>query len=215
VTSTRTAVSVAVAALVLGVLLIGGSGSFALWNAQKTGTALNFTSGTLTASVAAPTMATTSLGSAPSGVVVRSGSVGLIPGIQGQTVTYVITNTGSARAPAKITVNTKATVQAGATTQWGIIQPYLSASFTVNGGASTAIPASNITASGIDDTHTTTVVLQPQSTATIVFSFSLPATSGGNDLTRTLQAARSTTTSINQLLVFAPVFRLDQVPRAA
>ena len=160
-------------------------------------------------------MADTAMASAPAGVVVRPGSSGMIPGIQAQTISYVVTNTGSTRVPAKISINTKATVQAGAQTTWDTVRPYLSASFTVNGGASTAITGSNITASGIDDSKATTIVIQPSSTATIVFTFSLPATSGGNDLTRTLQATRSGSAAIHQLLVFAPVFTLIQVPRAA
>jgi hypothetical protein len=213
--SLKVSVAAASAAAVLGVLLLGTPGSFASLSSTASGSPLVITSGTIIASVSGPTSASVSTGTAPTGVVVNTGSLGIIPGIQDETLTYSVTNSSSSASPAAISsieVVSSGIVNA---TAWADILPYLTATVKVNGGAAIALSAAAFTASGIDGTITSTVNLQPGATVPVVVEFSIPATSGAIDLLRTLQADRSASTSIASIITVAPVFTLTQTPRAA
>jgi hypothetical protein len=215
--SLKVSVVAASAAAVLGVLLLGTPGSFASLSSTVSGTPLVITSGTITASVSGPTFASVSTGPAPAGVVVNTGSLGIIPGIQDETLTYSVTNSSTSASPAAVSsieVVSSGIVNAAA---WADIQPYLTATVKVNGGAAIALPATAFTATGIDGTIASTVNLQPGATVPVVVEFSIPATasSGTIDLLRTLQADRSASTSIASIITVAPVFTLTQTPRAA
>jgi hypothetical protein len=205
----------AVAAAVLGVLLLGSPGSFASLSATKTGSSLVITSGTITASVSGPTTGTVSTGTAPAGVVVDAGSVGIIPGIQAQTLTYSVTNSSSSASPAAISSVRVLSTGITDATRWAHIQPYLAVTVAVNGGAAVAVPSSAITSTGIDATLSFTTNVQPGTTVPVVISFTIPASSGTIDLLRQLQPDRSTTLAIASIISLAPVFTLTQTSIAA
>lgn len=213
----KTAVVAATAAAVLGVLLIGTPGSFASLSATASGSPLVITSGTITATVSGPTVGIVATGTAPAGVVVDTGSQGIIPGIQDETLTYSVTNNSSSASPAAISsieVVSSGLVNSSA---WADIEPYLSATVKLNGGAATPLPAGAFNATGIDGTVASSVNLQPGATVPVVVEFSIPATasSGTIDLLRTLQADRSSSVSIASIITVAPVITLTQTPRAA
>jgi hypothetical protein len=205
----------AVAAAVLGALLLGSPGTFASLNATKTGSSVVITSGTITASVAGPTTGTVSTGTAPAGVVVDAGSVGIIPGIQAQTLTYSVTNSSSSASPAAISSIRVVSTSITDATRWGHIQPYLAVTVAVNGGSAVAVPSSAITSTGIDATISGTVNVQPGATVPVVISFTIPATSGTIDLLRQLQPDRSSALMIASIIGLAPVFTLTQTSIAA
>jgi hypothetical protein len=215
--SLKVSVVAASAAAVLGVLLIGTPGSFASLSSTASGSPLVITAGTITASVTGPTSASVTVGSAPAGVVVNTGSLGMIPGIQDQTLTYSVTNNSTSASPAAI--SSVEIVSSGIvnSTSWSDIRPYLTATVKVNGGTAIPLPATAFTATGIDGTVASTVNLQPGASVPVVVEFSIPATasSGTIDLLRTLQADRSSALSIASIVTVAPVFTLTQTPRAA
>jgi hypothetical protein len=185
----KTAVVAATVAAVLGVLLIGTPGSFASLSATASGSPLVITSGTITAAVAGPTVGIVGTGTAPAGVVVDTGSQGIIPGIQDETLTYFVTNNSTSASPAAISsieVVSSGLVNSSA---WADIKPYLSATVTVNGGAATPLAAGAFSTTGIDGTIASSVNLQPGAMVPVVVEFSIPATasSGTIDLLRTLR----------------------------
>ncbi|WP_213816919.1 SipW-dependent-type signal peptide-containing protein [Glaciihabitans sp. dw_435] len=205
-------VVVAVSSAAIGALLLGGAGTYARWTDAATGSAVAFQTGTLTATVSAPTVANEAMAAAPAGVVVRSGSSGMIPGIQLEKITYTVNNTGTARARAKVSVDITATVSD--VPAWNSIQPYLTATITVGASAAVPVPAANITATGLTGTIATPGIVEPGGSTAVVIRFSLPGTSGSVDLTRTLQSTRSASVAIGGLLAFAPVMVLVQTPMA-
>lgn len=205
----------AVAAAVLGALLLGSPGSFASLNATATGSSLVITSGTISASVAGPTTDTVTTGTAPAGVVVDAGSVGIIPGIQAQTLTYSVTNSSSSASPAAISSIHVVSTSITNATRWAHIQPYLAVTVAVNGGPPVAVPSSAITSTGIDAAIPGTVNVQPGATVPVVISFTIPATSGAIDLLRQLQPDRSSGLAIASIIGLAPEFTLAQTSIAA
>jgi hypothetical protein len=213
----RNAVVAAVAAAVLGALLLGTPGSFAKLTSTASGTPLVITSGTVTATVSGPTTGKVTTGTAPSGVVVDAGSAGIIPGIQDQTLTYTVTNSSSSASPAAITSIRIVSSGILNSSEWTDIQPYLGVSVAVNGGTAVTIPSSAITSSGIDATVSSSANLQPGSSGTVVVEFTIPATAsaGTIDLLRTLQPDRSSGLTIASIVGVAPVFTLTQTPVAA
>jgi hypothetical protein len=204
----------AVAAAVLGVLLLGSPGTFASLSATKTGSSLVITSGTITASITGPTTGTVSTGAAPAGVVVDAGSVGIIPGIQAQTLTYSVTNSSSSASPAAISSIHIVSTSIIDATRWGHIQPYLAITVAINGGTPVAV-TSGITAAGIDATVSTNGNVQPGATVPVVISFAIPATSGTVDLLRQLQPDRSSGLAIASIISLAPALTLTQSSIAA
>jgi hypothetical protein len=205
----------AVAAAVLGALLLGTPGSFASLNANATGTPVVIMSGTISASVTGPTTGIATTGTAPAGVVIDAGSVGIIPGIQAQTLAYSVTNSSSSASPAAITSIHVVSASITDATRWAHIQPYLAVTVVVNGGSPVAVPSSAITSTGIDAAIASTVNLQPGATVPVVISFTIPATSGTIDLLRQLQPDRSSGLTIASIIGLAPVFTLTQTPFAA
>jgi hypothetical protein len=213
----RNAVVAAVAAAVLGVLLLGTPGSFANLSATATGSPLVITSGTVSASVTGPTTGTVTTGTAPAGVVVDAGSVGIVPGIQDQTLTYQVTNSGTSATSAAISSIHVVSTSVTDTTRWADIRPYLVVTVAVNGGTAVTLAPSTITSAGIDATVSFSSNLQPGTTVPVVVEFSIPATasSGTVDLLRTLQPDRSSAITIASIIGIAPVFTLTQTSRAA
>ena len=204
----------AVAAAVLGALLLGSPGTFASLSATKTGSSLVITSGTITASITGPTTGTVTTGSAPAGVVVDTGSVGIIPGIQAQTLTYSVTNSSSSASPAAISSVHLVSSSIVDATRWAHIQPYLAITVAINGGTPVAV-TSGITATGIDATVSTNGNVQPGTTVPVVISFTIPATSGTIDLLRQLQPDRSSGLAIASIISLAPALTLTQTSIAA
>lgn len=94
-------------AVTLAVLLVGGAGSLAYFKDSAPGPEAKISAGSLDMTVSGPVVAdvpfvTVPPGTNPAGVVKQPGSEGTIPGIQNQTLTYTVTNTGSERAVAKL-----------------------------------------------------------------------------------------------------------------
>jgi hypothetical protein len=213
----KNAAVAAVAAAVLGALLLGTPGSFATLSSSATGSQIVISSGTVVASVAGPIVGTVTTGSAPSGVVVDAGSVGIIPGIQDETLTYSVTNSSSSATPAAITSIRILSSSILSATQWADIQPYLSITVAVNGGAATALTSTAITSTGVDGTVSSSANIQPGATVPVVVEFTIPATAsaGTLDLLRTLQPDRSSALTVASILSLAPVFTLTQTAKAA
>jgi hypothetical protein len=211
------AVVAAVAAAVLGVLLLGTPGSFAKLSTTVSGTPLVITSGTVSASVTGPTVGSVSTGTAPAGVVVNTGSAGLIPGIQDETLTYSVSNSSASATPAAITSIRVLSSSIANAPAWADIQPYLSVTVAVNGTTAVALPSTAITSSGIDGTVTSSANLQPGTTVPVTVEFTIPGTAsaGTIDLLRTLQADRSSGLTVASIINVAPVFTLTQTPVAA
>jgi hypothetical protein len=205
----------AAAVAIFGALLIGAPGSFATLDATATGSSLVISSGTISASVAGPTTGTVSTGTAPAGVVVDAGSVGIIPGVQAQTLTYSVTNSVTSASPAAITSVHLVSTGITDATRWTDIQPYLAVTVAVNGGTPVALTSGTITSAGIDATVTSAVNVQPGATVPLVISFTIPAVSGTTDLLRLLQPDRSSGLSIASVISLAPVFTLTQTSIAA
>ena len=207
------AAAAAGAAAVLGVLLISAPGTSARFTSTASGQPLVITSGTISASVTGPITGTVSAGTASNGVVVASGTIGMVPGVQDETLTYTVANSSASASPANI--SSVRVVSSGITSAaaWTDIQPYLGVTVAINGGTATALPASAITAIGIDATIATSANIQPGSSASVVVRFDLPATasSGTVDLARALQGDRS----IASIIAVAPVFVLTQTSLAA
>jgi hypothetical protein len=206
---TRRAATVAITAAVLGVLLIGGVPTLASFAATSTGTALSITSGSLSGTVSAPVVGTAAIAAAPTRVIVRPGTPGMVPGVQSQTLTYTVTNTGSARAPAAASVRVLSTAVTDSAA-WGGIQPYLQVTAQI--GSAAAVPVT-ATASGIDVTVTSTAAIQPGASVPVVLTFTLPATSGGIDLYTALlpYAGTSSGLGIRSILTLQPQVTLTQV----
>jgi alternate signal-mediated exported protein len=211
--SSRRAVIALIAVAAAGVLLIGGIPAYAYFNATATGSGLAINSGNLTATVSAPTTGTTSIGTVPAGrYVVRAGTPGMVPGVQAQTLTYTVTNTGSARSPASASVRVRSTAITDSAA-WSAIQPYLTVTAKIGSGAATAVATS---AAGVDGTVTSTSAIQPVGTSTITVTFSIPATSGGVDLLTALQPYSGTGgLAIRSIVTIQPIVTLTQVPVTA
>jgi alternate signal-mediated exported protein len=205
----RRAVIALVATAAAGALLIGGIPAYAYFTASSTGSALSITSGSLAASATGPVTATTTTGAtAPAGTVVRPGSAGIVPGLQAQTLTYTVGNTGTARARASLAFRVLTSSIADASA-WAAIQPYLVVTAQIGSDPAVAVAT---TSAGIDQTVTSVASIAGGASTNVVLTFSIPATSGGVDLLRALQASRSTTTSIRSVLNLAPQITLTQVP---
>ena len=204
----------AIAALVVGALLIGGTGTFAFWrDAATTAGPGTIKLGTLTAGVTGPVITTVPIATIPSYGKVPTGAVGAIPGVQAQRLTYTVTNTGSTRAPARMAVRVLAPVGSGATAAWNAVRATtgFSATVSINGGTATTIPAASITATGIDYSVANAGVIQPAASATVAVTISLGTLVPG---IATLRPYDSTTLNATNLLALAPVFTLTQVPRS-
>ncbi|MDQ1547012.1 MAG: hypothetical protein QOH69_1916, partial [Actinomycetota bacterium] len=154
-------------------------------------------------------------GTAPAGVVIDTGSAGIIPGIQDQTLTYQVTNSGSSATPAAIGSIHVVSTSVTDTTRWADIRPYLSVTVAVNGGAAITVPSSAITSTGIDATLSFSANVQPGATVPVVVELTIPASAGTIDLLRTLQPDRSTGLTIASIIAIAPVFTLTQTSIAA
>jgi len=209
--------AVAVGALLLGFLLLGGQGTFALWNDTQAGAPVIIKTGNLSATISAPVVGHTAMAAAPAGVVVRAGSNGMVPGVQAETITYTVTNTGSAGVPAKLSFVTFGHRDAATATAWAAIQPHLTATVSATGTGSVALPTAGITTTDAAvATFTSAVIVQPGASVNIVFTFSLPASGGtpATDYPRTLQQYRAGNgISVSSLLLLHPVVTLTQVPR--
>jgi uncharacterized protein YraI len=206
---TRRSVAVLITAAALGVLLIWGVPSLAFYQASAMGAQLSISSGTLSTVVSGPTTAYPSIGTAPSGVIVRSGSVGVIPGIQSETLTYSVTNGGTDRVPSAQSYRLIGTVTDA--TAWAAIQPYIQVQLSVGGAVLSTITT---TASGFDVTvpRATPLAGGGAPALPVVVTFTLPASSSGVDLLRALQGARATTASIRAMLAVQLQVTLTQVP---
>lgn len=208
---------VAAVALLLGFLLIGGAGTYALWSDTQAGTPVVIQTGNLSATISAAVTGTTAMAAAPAGVVVRAGSTGMVPGVQAETLTYTVTNTGTAGVPAKLSFVTHGHRDAAATTAWAAIQPHLTVTVSATGTGAVALPTSGVTTTDAAlATFTSAVIIQPGASANIVFTFSLPASGGtpATDYPRTLQQYRAANgISASTLLQLHPVVTLTQVPR--
>jgi len=210
---TRRAVVAAIATAAVGVLLIGGIPAYAYFRGTATGAAASISSGGLSATISAPTSGTSSIGTAPTRVVVRAGTPGMVPGVQAQTLSYTITNTGTARSPASASVRVVSAAVVDTTT-WAGIQPYLQVTATIGAGAATAVATSS---AGIDGTVTSTAAIQPGASVQVVLTFTLPASSGSTDLLVALlpYAGTSSGVGIRSILTLQPQVTLTQVPVTA
>lgn len=208
---------VAAGALLVGMLVINAPGTYALWNDTQAGSPVTIQTGNLAVTISAPVVGAVAMAAAPAGVVVRAGSLGMVPGVQAETLTYTVTNTGTAGVPAKLSFVTHGHRDAAASAAWTAIQPRLTATVSATGTGAVALPTAGITTTDAPiATFTSAVIIQPGATANIVFTFSLPASGGApaTDWPRLLQQYRAGNgVSVGSLLQLHPVVTLTQVPR--
>jgi hypothetical protein len=208
---------VAAGALLVGMLVINAPGTYALWNDTQAGTPVTIQTGNLSATISAPVLGTSAIAAAPAGVVVRPGTTGMVPGVQAQTLTYTVTNTGSERVPAKVSFTTHGHRDPATAAAWTALQPHLKVRVAMTGTGEAELPTSGVTTTDsplADFTSQVPVILQPGATVNIVFTFSIPNSVGTAAELRSLQQyGAGSSASASSLLHLHPVVTLTQVPR--
>lgn len=223
--SPRRQVAAALAAAIIAVLMIGAGTTYAAWSDSQTGPPARILSGQLTVAVPPPavTFETAAAAPAPAGVVVRMNPdgtypAGIVPGIQDQVLAYTVQNTGSARVPARLSLNLSASpVSAG----FGQLRPYLQLSAAVLSGpdpdAAVISPATPLALPAGTAAFTvpyiprtpqgTDVVVAPGTAVTVVLRLSLaPAAARG------VFPTGSGILTAADFMNLAPAFTLTQVP---
>ncbi|AMB59785.1 hypothetical protein [Microterricola viridarii] len=207
----------ALAAGLAAVLLLGAQGSMAYLTDAAAGPATVIQSGNLSMTVSAPTaVANEVYGTVPAGMVVRTSGAnntpGIIPGIQRQSYTYTVTNTGSARATARLS----ASLAFSALTEprYSALRTALQVSVSIDAAPEVVVVAAGSmpTAAGAIAVPAQTLVFAPGVAHTVTVRFSIPATSGTPFAT---VGGRSAATSAATLFTLTPTFTLTQVPVAS
>lgn len=205
----KTSLSLALAAGIAAVLLLGAPGSLAYLNDSTPGQATVIQSGNLGLSVASPAAAVDEIyGTAPAGMVVRSGSTGIIPGVQRQSYTYTITNTGSARATARLSA--VLALSAPQEPRYTAARSAMQLSVSIDGQPEVVVVAPSAMPAGTGSVAVPqqTIIFAPNVAHTVTVRVSIP--SGG--AAATLNGSRSGAVTAAALFTFTPTFTLTQVP---
>lgn len=214
----KTPLTLALVAGLAAVLLLSAPGSMAYLTDAAPGPATIIQSGNLSVSVSAPTaVATEVYGTAAAGTVVRKNGAnnvpGIVPGIQRQSYTYTVTNTGSARTTARLSASLA--FSALADPRYSALRTALQVSVSIDGAPEVVVVA----AGAMPTTATSvavpqqTLVFTPGVAHTVTVRFSIPATSTGTSFA-TL-GGRSASTTATTLFSLTPTFTLSQVPVAS
>lgn len=213
----KTPLALALVAGLAAVLLLSAPGSMAYLTDATPGQATIIQSGNLSMSVSAPTaVATEVYGTAAAGTVVRKNGAnnvpGIVPGIQRQSYTYTVTNTGSARATARLSASLA--FSALVNPRYTALRSALQVAVSIDGGpeaivvAAGAMPAT----AGAIAVPEQSLMFAPGVPHTIAVRFSIPATSGTAFATL---ASRSAGLTASTLFTLTPTFTLTQVPVAS
>ena len=208
----KTSLSLALAAGLAAVLLLGAPGSLAYLTDSAPGQATVIQSGSLSLTVASPTAAVDEVyGTAPAGVVVRPGSTGIIPGVQRQSYTYTITNTGSARATARLSA--VLALSAAQEPRYTAVQSAMQVSVSIDGQPEVVVvaPTAMPTGTGSVAVPQQTILFAPNVAHTVTVRVSIPAGSAA----ASLYGSRSAAVNAAALFTFTPTFTLTQVPVAS
>lgn len=208
----KTSLTLALAAGLAAVLLLGAPGSLAYLNDSTPGQATVIQSGSLSLSVASPAAAVDEIyGTAPAGIVVRPGSAGIIPGVQRQSYTYTITNTGSARATARLSA--VLALSAAQEPRFTAARGAMQVSVSIDGQPEVVVVAPSAMPSGTGsvDVPQQTIVFAPNVAHTVTVRVSIPSGSAAT----TLLGSRSGAVTAASLFTFTPTFTLTQVPVAS
>ncbi|MET0854760.1 MAG: hypothetical protein ABWY30_09015 [Microterricola sp.] len=209
----KTPLTLALATGLAAVLLLGAQGSLASLTDSAAGPATVIQSGSLSMAVGNPTAAVNEVyGTAPAGVVVRPGSTGIIPGVQRQSYTYTITNTGTARATARLSA--ALAFSSPVEPRYSALRSSLQVSVSIDGQPEMIVVAAGSMASGAATVALPeqALVFTPNTQHTVVVRFSIPATSG---TAAALIDSRSAAAEAVALFTFTPTFTLTQVPVAS
>lgn len=214
----KTRLTLALVAGLAAVLLLSAPGSMAYLTDATPGPATIIQSGNLSMSVSAPTaVATEVYGTAAAGTVVRKNGAnnvpGIVPGIQRQSYTYTVTNTGSARATARLSASLA--FSALADPRYSALRTALQVSVSVDSAPEVIVVAAGSmpVAAGAIAVPEQTLVFAPGVAHTVTVRFSIPAPGTGTSFT-TL-GGRSAATSATTLFSMTPTFTLTQVPVAS
>lgn len=207
---TRRLVTAAAAAVAGLLLLVSAPGTSASLS-DGASTTVVLRSGSLAGSLQQSGPATVVTGTSTA-VVVPAGASGIVPGVQGQRWTYVVTNLGaeSSTEPARVVLRLRTSSVA---TPYAAVQPHLQVAWAQAGGATGTVPPSALAVGGIDHAVELPGTLQPGQSTTITVTVGLPAVSGTTELARSLDAVRSTTVDARTMLTFSNVVTLHQVRR--
>ncbi|RZU67072.1 alternate signal-mediated exported protein [Microterricola gilva] len=210
----KTSLSLAVVAGLAAVLLLSAPGSMAFLTDATPGPATIIQSGNLSMSVSAPTaVANEVYGTVPAGTVVRkNGAIntpGIVPGIQRQSYTYTITNTGSARATAKLSASLA--FSALVEPRYSQLRSALQVAVSIDGQPEVIVVAAGSmpATAGTVEVPAQPLVFAPGVAHTVAVRFSIPATSGTSFATL---GGRSAAATASSLFTLTPTFTLTQVP---
>lgn len=196
------------------VLLLAAPGSMAYLTDSASGQATVIQSGNLSMTVSAPTaVANEVYGTVAAGTVVRktgaTNTPGIVPGVQRQSFTYTVTNTGTARATARLSASFA--VSALSASRYAALRPFLQVAVSIDGAPEAVVVAAGSmpASAGSIGVPAQTLVFAPGAAHTVAIRFSIPATSGTPFAT---VASRSAATSAANLFTLTPTFTLTQVP---
>lgn len=214
----KTPLTLALVAGLAAVLLLSAPGSMAYLTDATPGQATIIQSGNLSMSVSAPTaVATEVYGTAAAGTVVRKNGAnntpGIVPGIQRQSYTYTVTNTGSARATARLSASLG--FSSLIDPRYSALRTALQVSVSIDGAADVVVVAAGsmpVTAGSIAVPEQT-LVFAPGIAHTVTVRFSIP--SAGTGTSFATLGGRSASTSATSLFTLTPTFTLTQVPVAS
>ncbi|KQW05096.1 hypothetical protein ASC66_15635 [Leifsonia sp. Root4] len=206
----KTPLTLALAAGLAAVLLLGAQGSLASLTDSAAGQATVIQSGSLSMAVGNPTAANEVYGTAPAGVVVRPGSTGIIPGVQRQSYSYAITNTGTARATARLSASLAFTTPVEP--RYSALRTRLQVSVSIDGQPEIiVVPAGSMpSGDGTVALPEQALVFAPDAPHTVVVRFAIPVGSAAE-----LINSRSAAADAVALFTFTPTFTLTQVPVAS
>ena len=207
----KTPLTLALAAGLAAVLLLGAQGSLASLTDSAAGPATVIQSGSLSMAVGNPAAAVNEVyGTAPAGVVVRPDSTGIVPGVQRQSYSYTITNTGTARATARLSASLAFTTPVES--RYSALRARLQVSVSIDGQPEIiAVPAGSMpSGEGTVALPEQALVFAPDAPHTVVVRFAIP-----NGTAAELIDSRSAAAAAVALFTFTPTFTLTQVPVAS
>ena len=216
-TARRLPVALAVALGAL-LLLMGAPTTSASWTDSTSTATVQIRGGALTAALtqSGPHQYVHYVNNVVPGNVVRSltGTPGLIPGREGQSWVYTVTNSTAAPQPSTARARVSFAVRTAATQgPWSQVWPYVVVSYSLDGNTFYLLPSSGVTASGISYDLNFGGSLAPGQSATIYLSLYIPAEVNGEDVPFKLRTARSATADARQMLTMRNVLTLTQVAR--
>lgn len=181
---------VAVVAAAAVVTLIGGPATQASWTDTANSGTTRIQAGTLTGTIGQSGPASFPVGTGSNVHVAQpQTAAGIIPGVQGQSWTYTLTNSPASDAPATAALRLKSSSVTG---DYAALRPYLRATVAIDGAEPTAVPAAAFTPAGLAHTVALPGTLRPGQNRTVSLRVLVPMTDAdGTDIPQALRATRS------------------------